>query len=434
MNQTQNLNMYAQHQTAQMYPGYASMQAHGLAQAVPKAPTVSQSVTTGGNTALTAGYTTGSTQGYQPVEGIPAQNYTGGAQMSGNVVQTNTHTVSVIQPGGVQTIGGPAQAHMSTQPGMQAPTQVHVQPQPAQQVYGAPNTHPHQPTQEQQPQSQQQQPQGQTSTVVGPNGRPSSAWKQPSIHSVMRPLARIQHHKSNSTSSIFMTSNITCPRILELITSVATMLHCQMMRDRENAVANPSARNKFMYFNEEVYTGAAPATDIPSVQDIYLFLKGVFDVGQFHPECCVIALVYINRLIGVTGMPLTPSNWKPVTISSLVIAQKVWDDTPLINADFSILYPPLNVKDINFLERKLLELLEFKLTVSPSLYAQYFFELRSICEDSITFVANPNIQFNRALEQRMHLTEQYQKRKKEYKKMTMTAENLIVSQRRYIIG
>jgi hypothetical protein len=48
----------------------------------------------------------------------------------------------------------------------------------------------------------------------------------------------------------------------------------------------------------------------------------------------------------------------------------VWDDTPLINADFSILYPAVTVKDINFLERKFLDLLEFKLAVSPSLYAQ----------------------------------------------------------------
>lgn len=49
-----------------------------------------------------------------------------------------------------------------------------------------------------------------------------------------------------------------------------------------------------------------------------------------------------------------------MSISALVLAQKVWDDTPLINADFSILYPALNVKEINFLERKFLDLLEFK--------------------------------------------------------------------------
>jgi hypothetical protein len=54
-----------------------------------------------------------------------------------------------------------------------------------------------------------------------------------------------------------------------------------------------------------------------------------------------------------------------VAISALVLAQKVWDDTPLINADFSILYPALTVKEINFLERKFLDLLEFKVCITP---------------------------------------------------------------------
>ncbi len=48
-----------------------------------------------------------------------------------------------------------------------------------------------------------------------------------------------------------------------------------------------------------------------------------------------------------------------------MLAQKVWDDTPLINADFSILYPALTVKEINFLERKFLDLLEFKVYMPP---------------------------------------------------------------------
>jgi hypothetical protein len=51
-----------------------------------------------------------------------------------------------------------------------------------------------------------------------------------------------------------------------------------------------------------------------------------------------------------------------------VLAQKVWDDTPLINADFSILYPALNVKEINFLERKFLDLLEFKVRRLSAFY------------------------------------------------------------------
>jgi hypothetical protein len=239
------------------------------------------------------------------------------------------------------------------------------------------------------------------------------------------------------------------------------MLHCQMMRDME---ASDKAKKMLPFFCEEQYTGK-PVKDIPAVKSISHFLKQVFEVGQFHPECCVISLVYINRLIGVTGVPLTQSNWKPVAISALVLAQKVWDDTPLINADFSILYPALTVKEINFLERKFLDLLEFKLAVSPSLYAQYYFELRSICEENANAAAQAaggmqpqqqqqqqqaaaaamakngggvNLPLSKSLlrrvEIRSHLSEEYQKDKHAYKRRSMTIEDIAAKQNKLIIS
>lgn len=163
--------------------------------------------------------------------------------------------------------------------------------------------------------------------------------------------------------------------------------------------------------------------------------------------------------------PFTPFFYITVAISALVVAQKVWDDTPLINADFSILYPPLTVKEINFLERKFLDLLEFKvrrtflqqlmryfddhlglrvpcthlsvyisqLTVSPSLYAQYYFELRSICEENMQ-LSRPYSLLDRRMEVRYHLSEVYQKKKKQYKEKTMTAEDIDGASSRVVIN
>jgi hypothetical protein len=123
-----------------------------------------------------------------------------------------------------------------------------------------------------------------------------------------------------------------------------------------------------------------------------------------------------------------------VAISALVLAQKVWDDTPLINADFSILYPALTVKDINALERKFLDLLEFKLAVSPSLYAQYYFELRSICEENAQNFRPPPRATLKRVEQRSHLSEEYQKDKHGYKKRSMTIEDIAARYVRTVIS
>jgi len=249
------------------------------------------------------------------------------------------------------------------------------------------------------------------------------------IMEVHKPLATEQRQRSNSTSSIYSKGAITEPKISDIVSSVSTMLHCQMMRDLS---ASPSKKRMYPFFCEEHYTNQE-VKEIPSVRAIFTFLIRIFEVGQFHPECCVISLVYINRLIGVTGLPLTQSNWKPVSMSALVLAQKVWDDTPLINADFSILYPALSVKEINVLERRFLDLLDFKLSVSPSLYAQYYFELQSICEEHTRNFRPLTPGQARRLQQRTHLAEQYQKKKVFYKKMTMTEDELRVQPKKLLI-
>jgi len=272
-----------------------------------------------------------------------------------------------------------------------------------------------------------------TATAARPGATTAAAVTQP--QATRSKEASFQYPKSNSTSTVQVTSTICEPNMSELVSSVSTMLHCQMMRDAD---ADEKRKAMLPFFAEERYTGKV-VREIPVVKYIYQFLKQVFEVGQFNPECCVISLVYINRLIGVTGVPLTQSNWKPVSVSALVLAQKVWDDTPLINADFSILYPALTVKEINFLERKFLDLLEFKLTVSSSLYAQYYFELRSICEENNLHFHQPPLsalQARRLEERSRMLSERYAREKDRYKRTrrSVTVEDILLRERKHIIS
>lgn len=57
----------------------------------------------------------------------------------------------------------------------------------------------------------------------------------------------------------------------------------------------------------------------PNLGSFYLTSQLKF----ISPECCIICLVYINRLIAFTGMPLHPTNWRPLVLCSLLVAQKV---------------------------------------------------------------------------------------------------------------
>ncbi len=77
-------------------------------------------------------------------------------------------------------------------------------------------------------------------------------------------------------------------------------------------------------------------------------------------------------------MPLLPTNWRPLVLISLMIAQKMWDDKYLSNADFSYIYPFFDTKQVNSLEMKFLELIQYNTHIKFSIYTKYYLELKSL--------------------------------------------------------
>lgn len=209
--------------------------------------------------------------------------------------------------------------------------------------------------------------------------------------------SRYDKHAS-TTSSLFITSTITAPNVKSIIQAVSTILHSQMLEDQANGKEIPEA-SELYYFSEEKYIKEKPEEfdeqrkallrETPTVDNIYEFMKALYDCAQFSPECCIICLVYINRLIAFTGMPLHPTNWRPLILCSLLVAQKVWDDKYLSNADFAFIYPFFVTDEINKLEQKFLDLLGYNVTVKSALYAKYYFELRALYKNDAEFPLRP---------------------------------------------
>ena len=88
----------------------------------------------------------------------------------------------------------------------------------------------------------------------------------------------------------------------------------------------------------------------------------------------------MNRVIAYTEIPLTPTTWRPLVLTGLLVAQKVWDDRYLSNENFAFIYPFFTNEEINKLEIKFLEMIQYEVTVKSSLYAKYYFELRALFE------------------------------------------------------
>ena len=52
------------------------------------------------------------------------------------------------------------------------------------------------------------------------------------------------------------------------------------------------------------------------------------------------------------------------------------------NSDFAFIYPFFMTEQLNRLEKKFLELIQYNVTVKSSLYAKYYFELRALFKDN----------------------------------------------------
>ena len=199
---------------------------------------------------------------------------------------------------------------------------------------------------------------------------------------------------AQTTSTLNFTSTISVLNVKSVIQAVSTIIHSQMIEDSQSGKTIPKDSD-LQYFSEEKYIEEKPEDfdegriqllrDTPSVENIYEFIKALFDCAQFSAECCIISLVYVNRLIAFTGMPLYPTNWRPLLLCSLLVAQKVWDDKYLSNADFAFIYPFFTTDEINKLEQKFLEILQYNVTVKSALYHKYYYELRALFKDEKQF-------------------------------------------------
>ena len=126
-------------------------------------------------------------------------------------------------------------------------------------------------------------------------------------------------------------------------------------------------------------------SNIPTTDEAYKFLGHAYELAGWSPEVNIIAVVLVNRFCD-TGLPISYHNWNKVLLIALLIAQKLFDDVPLINHDFPKLWARLfpvdsegfTTKQLNDLEHQFLSMIAWNTYVSRAVYCTFYFELRSL--------------------------------------------------------
>lgn len=227
-----------------------------------------------------------------------------------------------------------------------------------------------------------------------------------------------QRKKYNSTSTMFITNTIVKPEIQEMIYCVAIVLHDRMTTEeegRDDDGIHLEQLARFPFFSEDnnpLYRDPGGIEDlrrnrprrertIPPETTIFETIKSVYDCARFSDECVVIALIYIERLLNTTGVKILTSTWRPIVLAAIIVAQKVFDDRCLQNYEFSVYCPMFTLREINHLENKFLELLDYNVSISASTYAAFYFHIQTLCQHSTANRTPLNMESARAIEARV---------------------------------
>eukprot|EP00941_MAST-03F_sp_MAST-3F-sp1_P006376 g6376.t1 len=122
----------------------------------------------------------------------------------------------------------------------------------------------------------------------------------------------------------------------------------------------------------------SPKHKIPDAKMVYEFMRKLFVNARLSAECSVVCLIYVERLMKLSGLRLYRYNWRPVMLCGLLLASKIWQDMAAWNIEFSNIYTQFSLKNINKLERMFVQRLDWKLVVTGGEYAKFYFTLRSM--------------------------------------------------------
>ncbi|XP_075900585.1 cyclin-Y-like isoform X3 [Nelusetta ayraudi] len=201
----------------------------------------------------------------------------------------------------------------------------------------------------------------------------------------------VRRRKYSSCSTIFLDDNtVSQPNLKHAVKSVALAIYYHIKnRDTDGGMLLDIFDEKLHPLSKSEVPMDYDHHD-PEHKQIYRFVRTLFSAAQLTSECAIVTLVYLERLLTYAEIDICPGNWKRMVLGAILLASKVWDDQAVWNVDYCQILKDITVEDMNELERQFLELLQFNINVPSSVYAKYYFDLRSLSEsNNLSFPLEP---------------------------------------------
>ena len=109
---------------------------------------------------------------------------------------------------------------------------------------------------------------------------------------------------------------------------------------------------------------------------IYDYLLRIQKYSNAENNTIILAIIYIDRICNKTGLILNKYNIHRILISAILVAIKYNEDQIYDNVYFSKV-AGVPVSELNYLERKFIEIINYDLFVSDELFKKYYKYLNS---------------------------------------------------------
>jgi len=196
-------------------------------------------------------------------------------------------------------------------------------------------------------------------------------------------------NKYSSTSTLFIADTISQPDVEEVLRCMANKL-----LEFIKVGAAQCQKTYFDVFSEMIHPITKSTVNfykLPSEDAVFGFVKFIYVYERMEPECIIMCLAYIQRLIEYTGVTFDISNWRRITLASWIVSLKAWEELAVYNLDFLGCFDgKVTIHDLNQLEMHFLNLIQYNVHLKASDYAKYYFELKNYSKfDEARFPLKP---------------------------------------------
>ncbi|EER16009.1 hypothetical protein Pmar_PMAR003472 [Perkinsus marinus ATCC 50983] len=109
----------------------------------------------------------------------------------------------------------------------------------------------------------------------------------------------------------------------------------------------------------------------PSAMHVSSFILSILHQGLFSVSAFIVSIIYLSRFKESSQISLHASTWRPLFLTSLLIADKMWEDKPVRNSSLAKLFPVLSNAELNKMENKFLLKIRFNVQVKSDLFTSF---------------------------------------------------------------